>query len=74
MSFIKVQKLVRNEAGTILSGSAAIVDTVYVKTGNKNHSKQVVRERLGKVISLNEDKKSGVFLSPRFRSDAHVHV
>lgn len=64
MSFIKVQKLVRNEAGTILSGSAAIVDTVYVKTGNKNHSKQVVRERLGKVISLNEDKKSGVFLSP----------
>lgn len=64
MSFIKVQKLVRNDAGVILSGSAALVDTVYVKTGNKNHSKQVVRERLGKVITLSEDKKSGTFLSP----------
>lgn len=64
MSFIKVQKIVRDDSGTILSGSAAVVDTIYVKTGGKNHSKQVVRERLGKVISLSEDKKSGVFLSP----------
>lgn len=64
MSFIKVQKLVRDDSGKIRSGSAAIVDTIYVKTGGKNHSKQEVRERLGKVISLSEDKKSGVFLSP----------
>ena len=64
MSFIKVQKLVRDDTGVILSGSAALVDTVYVKTGSKNHSKQVVRERLGKVITLSEDKKSGTFLSP----------
>ena len=64
MPFIKVQKLVRDDSGTIKSGSAAIVDTVYVKTGSKNHSKQEVRERLGKVISLSEDKRSGVFLSP----------
>ena len=64
MSFIKAQKVVRDSSGTIISGSAAIVDTVYVRTGTKNHSKQVVREKLGKIISLSEDKKSGIFLSP----------
>jgi hypothetical protein len=62
MAFIKVQKLVRNEDGTVVSGSASIVESVYTK-GGKYHSKGRVRERLGKVVELSNDKKSGVFLS-----------
>ncbi len=63
MSFIKVQKLVRNEDGSVRSGSAVIMDVVYVKDG-KYHSKQVQREKLGKIVSLDESKRRGVFLSP----------
>ena len=63
MPFIKIQKLVRNEDGSVRSGSAAIMDTVYDKDG-KYHSRQVVRERLGKIISLDESKRKGVFMSP----------
>ena len=64
MGFIKTQKIVRSDDGTIISGSAAIVESVYVSTGQKNHSKQEVREKLGKVLYLSNDKKSGIFLSP----------
>lgn len=64
MAFIKAQKIIRDENGVITSGSAAIVDTTYVKTGQKNHSKHIVREKLGKVLFLSDDKKSGIFLSP----------
>ncbi|MDI9469364.1 MAG: hypothetical protein QM296_04065 [Bacillota bacterium] len=63
MSFIKVQKLVRDESGRIVSGSAAIVESRYVK-GAKYHSKQVVVERLGSVIYLDESGKRGIFQSP----------
>ena len=63
MPFIKVQKLVRNEDGTVKSGSAAIMDTVYVKDG-KYHSKQVQRERLGKVVDLDPSGRRGIFRSP----------
>ncbi len=64
MAFIKAQKIVRDENNVIISGSAAVVDTVYVGTGQKNHSKHEVREKLGKVLFLTEDKRRGVFLSP----------
>jgi hypothetical protein len=63
MAFIKVQKLKRDNFGHIISGSAAIVKTVYTKN-QKFHSKQTVSEKLGKVIYLADDKKSGIFLSP----------
>ena len=63
MAFIKSQKLVRNDSGTIISGSAAIVDTVYGNFGSY-HAKHSVRERLGKVLWLSEDRKEGIFLSP----------
>lgn len=63
MAFLKIQKLKRDENGQILSGSAAIVEAVYHPEG-KYHSSQQVRERLGKVITLAEDRKSGTFLSP----------
>ncbi len=74
MPFIKVQKLVRNEDGTVRSGSAAIMDAVYVKDG-KYHSKQVQRERLGKVVDLDPSGRRGIFRSPtrglvRYDADA----
>ena len=34
MAFIKAQKIVRDKKGVIASGSAAIVDTVYISTGS----------------------------------------
>ncbi|MGN0991409.1 MAG: transposase [Candidatus Ventricola sp.] len=63
MPFIRAQKIVRDESGTIVSGSASIVDTEYVP-GAKYHSRQVVRERLGRVIELDEGGRSGLFASP----------
>ena len=64
MAFIKAQKLVRDDSGNVISGSAAVVDSVYVKTGTKSHSRQEVREKLGRVLFLSDDKKVGVFQSP----------
>lgn len=72
MAFLKIQKLVKDADGHILSGSAAIVESVY-HADRKYHSKQVVKEKLGKVISLADDKKSGVFLSPT-RGLVHYNV
>ena len=41
MAFIKAQKVIRDENGISIIGSssAAIVDTVYMSTGQKSHSK-----------------------------------
>jgi len=64
MTSIKIQKIVRDADGAIKSGSAAIIDTVYVSTGCKNHCTHHVREKLGSVLYLGEDRKSGIFLSP----------
>ena len=63
MAFIKVQKLVLSEDGNVISGSAAVVDTVY-DSSVKGRSRHRVRERLGKVISISDDRKCGIFLSP----------
>lgn len=63
MAFIKAQKVRKDSDGKMISGSAAIVDTVYGHFGSY-HSKHVVREKLGKVLFLSDDGKSGVFLSP----------
>lgn len=65
MAFIRVQKLVRDGSGNITSGSAAIKESRYVRDGGKFHSRQIVRERLGKVVWLSPDGKSGIFLSPQ---------
>jgi hypothetical protein len=64
MAFIKAQKIVRDSSGVIIKGSAAIVDTIYVSTKSRSHSKQQVREKLGKVVFLSDDHKSGIFMSP----------
>lgn len=63
MAFIKAQKLTYDSAGRITGGSAAIVDTIYGDFGSY-HAKHTVREKLGKVLFLSQNKKSGVFLSP----------
>ena len=64
MAFIKAQKIVYDESGRIISGSASVVDAVYVRTGGNAHSRQQVREKLGRVLYLSKDRKKGVFLSP----------
>ena len=62
MAFIRFQKVKSDSSGKILSGSASIIDVQYVP-GKKHHSKQVVREKLGKVIEI-YSKKRGLFESP----------
>lgn len=65
MSFLKIQKLIRNEDGTVHSGSASIVDTKY-DPDHKGGSRHTTREKLGKVVYWPEDNTSkvGIFLSP----------
>ena len=63
MAYIKAQKLVRDSSELIVSGSAAIAVSDYDPEAN-HHSRKIVRERLGEVLYLSEDKKTGVFLSP----------
>ena len=63
MAFLKIQKRERDANAQPLSGSATIVEVVYHSEG-KYHSTQQVRERLGKIIALAGDRKSGTFLSP----------
>ena len=63
MAFIKAQKLTYDNDGRITGGSASIVDTIYGDFGSY-HAKHRVREKLGKVLFLSPDKKTGIFLSP----------
>ncbi len=63
MAFIKVQKLVLDPDGSVRSGSASIMDTEY-DPSYKGRSRHTTREKLGKVVSISPDRKSGVFLSP----------
>lgn len=62
MAFIKVQNIKRDDSGSIVSGSAAIVDTFYDPSVS-GHSRHTVRENLGKVWVLADDKRSGIFRS-----------
>ena len=66
---IKYQKIVRDDSGSILSGSASLLSTSYTpnKAGNRrlNHSHQTVVEKLGKVLWIDpSDKNQAIFLSP----------
>ena len=63
MAFIRTRKLKYDDKNHIVSGTAAIIECHYIPGNVKNHSRQVVREKLGKVIEL-YSKKSGLFLSP----------
>ena len=66
---IRFRNIKRNPENVIISGSASLVENTYRSNseGNrlKNHSQQVVIERLGKVVWADEDDKSiGIFDSP----------
>ena len=50
MAFIRYRKLVLDENGNVQSGSAAIIDVKYNPDNKVNHSQQIVREKLGKVV------------------------
>lgn len=63
MAFIRFQGLKMDESGLVTGGTASIIDVHYVK-GESYHSKQEVRELLGKVLWVRDDKKGGIFISP----------
>ena len=63
MAFIRTRKLRYDSENKIVSGTAAIIESHYIPGNVKNHSKQVVREKLGKVVELYSNK-CGLFLSP----------
>jgi len=66
MAFIKVQKFTHDASGAVTGGSAAIVNTLYVSAGNRLqcHCRHEVMERLGRILYLSPDRRSGVFQSP----------
>ena len=63
MAHIDFQKVKYDDQGNITSGSASIRDTVYDKNV-KGRCTHPLIEKLGKVIWLNEERKSGIFQSP----------
>ena len=64
MSFLRTQNIRRDEKGDIISGSASIMNTVY-DNSRQHKSKQVVVEKLGKVLWLGDFNRSGIFLNPQ---------
>lgn len=63
MPCIKVQKLVKDENGAILSGSASVIASVY-NPKIKGKCQKKVMERLGKIVYINPEHTCGIFLSP----------
>ncbi len=64
MSFLRTQNVKIDENGRITSGSASIMNTVY-DNSRTHKNKQVVVEKLGKVLWLSENRRSGIFLNPQ---------
>lgn len=60
---VRAQEVVRDESGRIAGGSASVAGAGRV-AGARYHSRQRVRERLGRVAGLSEGGRSGVFRSP----------
>ena len=63
MSYIRLHSVERDASDKIVKSSAAIYQSIYKKTGKKNHCVPKQIERLGKVLWLSDDGKSGIFLS-----------
>jgi len=63
MAFIRTGKLKYDGENRIVSGTAAIIEAQYIPGKVKNYSRQVVREKFGKVVELYSNK-CGLFLSP----------
>ena len=76
MSFLRTQNIKHDSNNNIVSGSASIMNTVYDNT-RTHKSKQVVLEKLGKVLWLSENGRSGIFLNPQpglFHYDSNTGV
>lgn len=63
MASIKVQKLVLNDDGSVRSGSASILISTY-DTSIKGNCRKTVREKLGKIVYIDDRHTSGIFISP----------
>lgn len=63
MAFIHVHNKIFDNNNNIVGGTASIMKSFYIKD-NSYHSKQETIERLGKVVFLSPDGKSGIFESP----------
>lgn len=63
MVVFHTRKIKYDDENRIVLGTAVIIECHYIPGNVKNHSKQVVCEKLGKVIEF-YSKKSGLFLSP----------
>jgi len=66
---IRLRNIVRNDENIIISGSATLVENIYSQNASgdrkKNHTKQTVIERLGRVVWIDDnDKSCGIFNSP----------
>lgn len=65
MVFIRAQNIKRDSSGRITGGTASAVRSVRESTGSgSSKSRQKVVERLGKVLFLSENGRSGIFRSP----------
>ncbi len=62
MTFIQTQKLVHDENGNVIGGYATVSETIY-DPENKARPKHKTIAKLGKIIYLSKDKKSGIFFS-----------
>ena len=63
MPYIKKQNIRYDKNKNIISGTAAIVESVYDPSKVGHNSKRAI-ETFGKVICLSQDCKEGIFLSP----------
>lgn len=63
MAFIRFRNVKYDENGNIRAGTAAIIESSYSPGGGRSRSRQIVRERLGKIVEILSDK-CGLFNSP----------
>ena len=64
MSFLRTQNIKFDDDGHVISGSASIMSTVY-DSSRLHKSRQIVLEKLGKVLWLSDNRRSGIFLNPQ---------
>ena len=64
MVYIRAQNIKRDSSGRITGGTASVVRSERVSTDSGSSSRQKVVERLGKVLFLSENGRSGIFRSP----------
>ena len=64
MVYIRAQNIKRDSSGRRTGGTASVVRSERASTHSGSSSRQKVVERLGKVLFLSENGRSGIFRSP----------